>query len=61
VVLYLALHVPAWKVLVLYQPDLGYWLEAVALVVFLKGWLELALIFRVFRHIPQSRILQPGE
>jgi CubicO group peptidase (beta-lactamase class C family) len=60
VVLYLALGVPDWKVLVLYQPDLGYWLEAVALVVFLKGWLELALIFRVFRHTRQSQILQPG-
>jgi CubicO group peptidase (beta-lactamase class C family) len=60
VVLYLALNVPAWKVLVLFQPDLGYWLEAVALVVFLKGWLELALTWRAFRHSHQGQILQPG-
>jgi CubicO group peptidase (beta-lactamase class C family) len=60
VVLYLALNVPDWKVLVVYQPDLGYWLAAVALVVFLKGWLELALAWRVFRHTHQSQILQPG-
>jgi CubicO group peptidase (beta-lactamase class C family) len=47
-VLYLSLNVPAWKVIVLFQPDLGYWLDAVALVLFLKGLLELALLGRVF-------------
>ena len=54
-VLYLALNVLVWKVYVMYQPDLGYWLEAVALVVFLKGLLEIALIWRLFRRTHQSQ------
>jgi len=58
-VLYLALDVPAWQVILRFQPDLGYWLEAVAMVVFLKGWLEIALIWRVFRQPHQRQILQP--
>ena len=50
-VLYLARNVPAWRAYVmLFQPDLGYWLEAVATVVALKGALEIALIWRVFKH-----------
>jgi hypothetical protein len=49
-VLYLALAVPLWRVDVgLGQPDLTAWLEAVAMVVFLKGLLELALTWRAFR------------
>ena len=54
-VLYPALRVLVWKVFVMYSPDLGYWLEAVAMVVFLKGLLEIALIGRVFRQTHQSR------
>lgn len=42
-----------------YQPDPGYWLEVVALVVFLKGWLEIESIWRVFRQTHQSRT--PGR
>ena len=42
-VLYLALEVPLWKTLALYQPDLVYWLEAIAPVLFFKGVLETAL------------------
>ena len=53
-VLYLALGVPTWKTFVMYQPDLGYWLETVAGVVFLKGWLEIALAWRVFRQTHRS-------
>lgn len=49
-VLYLALKVLSWKVFVMYQPDLGYWLEAVATVVFVKGVLEIALAWHVFRQ-----------
>ena len=45
--LYLALTVPEWRELVLYQPDLTSWLAAVALLVFLKGGLELALAWRI--------------
>jgi CubicO group peptidase (beta-lactamase class C family) len=60
-ILYLALNVPAWQVYVmLFQPDLGYWLQAVATVVFLKGVLEIALLWRVFRQTRQRQILQPA-
>lgn len=59
-VLYLALNVPAWQVYVmLFQPDLGYWLETVATVVFLKGLLEIVLIWRVFSQTYQRQVLQP--
>ncbi len=58
-VLYLALKVLAWKVFVIYQSDLRYWLEAVAMVVFLKGLLEIALIWRVFRQTYESQSQQP--
>jgi hypothetical protein len=47
-VLYLTLYVPDWKVLVLYQPDLGIWLSAVGEVVFFKGLLEIGLGWWVF-------------
>jgi CubicO group peptidase (beta-lactamase class C family) len=46
--LYVALRVPYWIILSLYQPDLILWLEAVAAVVFLKGALQIALAWRVF-------------
>ena len=56
VVLYLALAVPLWRVDVgLGQPDLTAWLHAVAMIVFLKGLLELALTWRVFRQADQRR------
>jgi CubicO group peptidase (beta-lactamase class C family) len=58
-VLYLARKVPAWKVLLLFQPDLGYWLEAVAMMMSLKGLLEIALIGRVFKQTQRKRILRP--
>jgi CubicO group peptidase (beta-lactamase class C family) len=51
----LALGVLVWKLFLMYQPDLGYWLEAVAMVVFLKGLLEIALIWRVFRQTHQCQ------
>jgi hypothetical protein len=38
----------------LFQPDLGTWLKAVALVVSLKGLLEIALGWRVFRQTHQN-------
>jgi hypothetical protein len=46
--LYVVLKVPSWIMLVLYQPDLVAWLESVAVVVFLKGLLQIALAWRVF-------------
>ena len=51
--LYVALEVPYWILLALYQPDLVNWLYAVAAVVSLKGLLEIVLIWRVFRQTPQ--------
>jgi len=39
-VLYLLLKVLLRKVFVMFQPDLGYWLEAVAMIVFVKGLLK---------------------
>lgn len=48
-ILYLNLRVIAWKVYVMmYQPDLGYWVNAFALTVLVKGLIEIALAFRVF-------------
>jgi CubicO group peptidase (beta-lactamase class C family) len=60
VVLYLTLAVPLWRVDVgLGQPDLTAWLEAVALVVALKGALELGLTWRAFRPTRQRLRGQP--
>ncbi len=49
-VLYLVLNVLLWKVFVMLQPDLTYWLEVVAMTVFLKGLVEMALAWHVFRQ-----------
>jgi hypothetical protein len=49
--LYVVLAVPSWIMLVLYQPDLVIWLESMAVLVFLKGWIEIALVSRVFSQI----------
>ena len=46
--LYVALKIPYWIILSLYQPDLILWLESVAAVVFLKGVLQTALAWQVF-------------
>jgi hypothetical protein len=43
----------------MYQPDLGYWLEAVATVVFLRGLVEIVLAWRLFRQANLSQIQQP--
>ena len=37
-----------------YKPDLGYWLETIAVIIFLKGLLEIALIWHVFRQTGHS-------
>lgn len=59
--LYAALNVPIWSVIVMFQPDLGFWLEVVAAIVFLKGLLELALIWRVSRQTHQRRLAAARE
>jgi CubicO group peptidase (beta-lactamase class C family) len=46
--------VPAWKMFVLFQPDLRYWLKAAGTVVFLKGLLEIALAWRVFKQTSRT-------
>jgi hypothetical protein len=49
-----ALTLPEWKELVWSQPDLIYWLSAVAALVTLKGAAELALSWRVFDQARQG-------
>jgi CubicO group peptidase (beta-lactamase class C family) len=49
--LYVALKIPYWIIISLYQPDLIIWLESVAAVVTLKGLLQIALAWRVFWQI----------
>jgi CubicO group peptidase (beta-lactamase class C family) len=50
VLLYVALNVLVWKVYVMFQPDLAYWLGTVAVIVFFKGLLEIGLTWKVFRQ-----------
>ena len=49
-VLYLAFNVRGWRIFVMFQPDLATWLVSVAVVVLLKGLMEIAMIRRVFRR-----------
>jgi hypothetical protein len=49
-VLYLPFRVPAWPALALFQPDLAYWLYAVASVLLVKACVELALVSILFRR-----------
>jgi hypothetical protein len=49
--LYVVLKIPYWMIISLYQPDLVNWLYPVAVVVSLKGLLEIALAWRVFWQI----------
>ena len=49
-VLYLTVKVFFWQVLSLFQPDFYYWLNAVAIVLLVKGLIEIAMIRRVFRQ-----------
>src|SRR5262245_34015461 len=57
VLLYLTLFVPAWKALILFQPDLGVWLAVVAVVLTLKGVVELLLIASAYRHSEDAKFL----
>ncbi len=47
-ILYLLMNVLLWKVLTMFQPDLIYWMEIVAVIVFVKGLFELVLTWQVF-------------
>jgi len=53
VLLYLWLAVPASKVVWQFQPDLGYWVITVAIILVLKSLLEVVLASHVFRHPPR--------
>lgn len=55
VMLYLTLWSPAWKVLAEFQPDLACWLYIVALVLAVKGVIELWNTARVFRGMTHLR------
>ena len=57
VLLYLSLAVPAWSALILFQPDLEYWLWVVASVLLVKGLLELWFIARVYRQSQDASFL----
>jgi CubicO group peptidase (beta-lactamase class C family) len=56
-ILYLETQVPSWQVDVTYQPDAAYWLRAVAVILFIKGVLELAMVWRVFSQTSRRRRL----
>jgi NADH:ubiquinone reductase (H+-translocating) len=57
VLLFLTLFVPAWKAKILFQPDLGFWLAAVAVILVLKGMAELLLIASVYRRSDDAEFL----
>lgn len=49
-IVYLTMKVLFWHVLKMFQPDLWYWLHAVALVLLVKGVVEIMLLTSVFRQ-----------
>jgi NADH dehydrogenase FAD-containing subunit/CubicO group peptidase (beta-lactamase class C family) len=55
--LYLSFAVPAWRAFALFEPDLEYWLYGVAIVLFLKGVLEVAFIARAYRQTEDAKFL----
>ena len=56
--LYLWMAAPAWRVVAQFQPDLGYWLTIVAIILVLKALLEVVLATHVFRHPPRRGDVQ---
>ena len=50
--------VPAWRVVTMFQPDLGYWLTIVGIILVLKALLQMVLAWHVFRHPPRRRDAQ---
>lgn len=54
VVLYVTLNVPAWTLIVEFEPDLSYWLEAVAIILLIKGVFEMAFATSLFRRTQLS-------
>lgn len=60
-ILYLLINVLLWKILTMFQPDLIYWMEIVAVIVFVKGLLELFFTWQVFRQEKQKLPGQPTD
>lgn len=60
VVLYVTVAVPAWDALVIFQPDLEYWVNAVAIVLFTKGVVEIGLVWMVFKHTERRAVVESG-
>ena len=48
VLLWATLRFAPWQVLIPFQPDLAYWLDGVAVVLFIKGIFELAALRRIY-------------
>jgi NADH dehydrogenase len=57
VLLYLTFSVPAWNALILFHPDLGFWLTVVAVVLVLKGVVDLLLIASAYRQSEDAKFL----
>ena len=53
---YLTVRVFFWQVLRMFQPDFYYWLTAIAIVLFVKGLIEIALI----ANVPRTSYRQSG-
>jgi hypothetical protein len=52
VVLYLNSRVFFWRIIEMLQPDFYYWLTAIAVVLFVKGTIKIALLSSAFRRRP---------
>lgn len=55
--LVLWLTVPAWSALILFEPDLGAWLAAVAVVLLVTGMFEIVFIAHVYRRAQDAAFL----
>jgi hypothetical protein len=58
--LYATLAVPAWRVIAQFQPDLADWIVAVAIILFVKGAVELSFAFATFGRTQRVHILSPS-
>ena len=57
VLLVVWLAVPTWSALIRVEPDLGSWLAAAAIVLFIKGVFELVFIARVYQRAQDAAFL----
>jgi len=57
ILLLLWLGFRAWRALIPFEPGLGAWLAAVAIVLLIKGLLELMFIARVYRQAQDARFM----